>query len=600
MADSAVPVYIDEDVGKDDSSAVGTEQSPYKTLLYAHIQHPPKDKPQYLTRKSLTGPVGEDGDTAARLNWLPATKSALKKAEKLYNQHLQKVARGDRIAIQQKEEADKRELALEDAKKIKITQDPSLPAATKIHLDEKVKLRSGKAAGDKEERGTRVKVRGRIFQLRSQGGMIFLTLQDGYGQLQCVLSGKLTTTYEALTLTRQTSIEIYGEMCEAPATAHVPDDRELQADYFEVIGKAPGGDDAFTTKAPPDADAQTRLDQRHLFIRGQTSSAVLKVRAAVLTAFRQSYRETKPRCLEVTPPCMVQTQVEGGATLFSFDYYGQQAYLTQSSQLYLETCLPSLGDVFCVAPSFRAEKSLTRRHLSEYTHIEAELDFITFDDLLEHLEHVISRVVELVMADEETAKLIAQLNPKFKVPERPFLRMKYADAIQWLVDHSIDNEDTQQPHKFGDDIAEAAERKMTDIIDRPIFLTHFPVEIKAFYMKKDPSDLRVTESVDCLMPGVGEIVGGSMRMDNYEELMEGYKREGIDPAPYYWYTDQRKYVIYSRSRLSLSLANCFSRYGTTPHGGYGLGLERFLAWICDRHSVRECCLYPRFMSRCTP
>jgi len=158
--------------------------------------------------------------------------------------------------------------------------------------------------------------------------------------------------------------------------------------------------------------------------------------------------------------------------------------------------------------------------------------------------------------------------------------MTYADAIGWLVENNIPNEEGN-PHKFGDDIAEAAERKMTDIIAKPIFLTKFPVKIKAFYMKKDPADPRVTESVDCLMPGVGEIVGGSMRMENLEELMGAYAREGISPDPYYWFTDQRK-------------------YGTSPHGGYGIGLERLLAWMCDRYTVKECSLYPRWTGRCTP
>jgi asparaginyl-tRNA synthetase len=231
--------------------------------------------------------------------------------------------------------------------------------------------------------------------------------------------------------------------------------------------------------------------------------------------------------------------VEGGATLFGLPYYTEEAFLTQSSQLYLETCLPSMGDVYCIEKSFRAEKSLTRRHLAEYTHIEAELDYINFDDLLHHLEEVMCRVLEVTLADPTVKQYILDLNPEFKIPERPFKRMKYSEAIDWLVENNIPNEEGE-PHKFGDDIAEAAERRMTDIINRPIFLTHFPAEIKAFYMLKDKTDSRVTESVDCLMPGVGEIVGGSMRIDQHEELMAAFAREQIDPTSYYWYTDQRK------------------------------------------------------------
>ena len=546
MAAISKTIYIDEDVGVDSSTAAGDEQSPFKTLLHAFIQHPPAEGQQYLTRKSETGPVSPDGDPAARLEWKPATKSALKKATNLWEQHQKKMAKGDQLAVREKEEAAKRTAVLDEAKKVKITQDSSLPKAMHIQLDEKdpkvIKLRSGDSKKDvdySEGRGTRVRVCGRIHRLRSQKDVMFVTLHDGYGLLQCVLTGKLVQTYDAMTLTLETSIEIYGEMWEVPPKQHAPDDRELHADYFEVIGKAAGDKEAITTRVAKDSDPQTLLDNRHLVLRGEISSSIMKVRAAVLRAFRQTYDEIKPQCLEVTPPCMVQTQVEGGATLFSFDYYGQQAYLTQSSQLYLETCLPSLGNVFCVAPSFRAEKSLTRRHLSEYTHIEAELDFITFDDLLDHLELVMCRVIDITLANPQIAKFVYELHKDFKVPERPFKRMKYAAAIDWLVEHDIKNEDGV-PHKFGDDIAEAAERKMTDIINRPIFLTHFPVEIKAFYMQKDPSDRRVTESVDCLMPGVGEIVGGSMRMYDYDELLEAYKREGIDPAPYYWYTDQRK------------------------------------------------------------
>lgn len=535
-------VYVDEDTGKDDSSAQGTETAPFKTLLHAHIQLPPPEH-HYLVRKSLTGPVNEHGDPSERLQWKAASASAMKKAGKLHEQHQRKAAKGDQIAIREKEEGQKRAGILEEAKKIKMTEDSSLPKALRIFLDEKnpatIKLRKPTANEDLPKHGTRVLVRGRIHRLRHQKDTIFLTLQDGYGLLQCVLTGKMTQTYDGLTLTLESSMELWGEMWEVPAGQHAPDDRELHVDYFELIGKAVGDKEAITTRVAKDADNQTLLDNRHLVLRGEISSSVMKVRAALLRAFRQTYHEIKPQCLEVTPPCMVQTQVEGGATLFEFNYYGEKAYLTQSSQLYLETCLPSLGNVFCVAPSFRAERSLTRRHLSEYTHVEAELDFIKFEDLLSHLEHVMCRVIEISLSDPEISKRIYDLNKDFQVPERPFMRMRYADAIEWLAEHDIKNEN-DQTHTFGDDIAEAAERKMTDIINRPIFLTHFPAEIKAFYMQKAPEDLRTTESVDCLMPGVGEIVGGSMRIHDYHELMEAFKREGIDPAPYYWYTDQRK------------------------------------------------------------
>lgn len=541
MASStAVNVYIDEDVGQDELTATGSESAPYKTLVYAFLQQPPSTEGiQYLTRKSETGPVSEDGDPATRLEWKAATKSAMKKATSLFEQKKKKAAKEQELAIREKQEKDKRQQILEEAKKVVLKEDQSLPKPVRIRLDVvDPSIVKPRAEGD-DTPGTRVRVLGRVHQLRSQKDVTFIQLSDGYGFLQCILTGDLVKTYDIMTLTLETSIAIHGEMRAVPPKHKAPNDRELHADFFTIIGRAAGDKEAITTRVAADAAPQTLYDNRHLVLRGEMSSSVMKVRAAVLRAFRGAFEET--RLLEVTPPAMVQTQVEGGSTLFSFDYYGEKAYLTQSSQLYLETCLPSLGDVYCVCPSFRAEKSLTRRHLSEYTHIEAELDFVTFNDLLDHIEAVMCRVIDITLSDPAIAALVKKLNPDFQPPSRPFRRMKYADAITWLVEHEIPNEEGN-PHQFGDDIAEAAERKMTDIINQPIFLTHFPTEIKAFYMKKDDEDRRVTESVDVLMPGVGEIVGGSMRMDDWDELMDAYKREGMDPSPYYWYTDQRKYV----------------------------------------------------------
>ena len=556
---SGPTVYVDEAKGND-QTADGSKAAPFATPLAALLAKGQDASVHVKKADAVPGAEGVDAD-----GYAPITSSAQKKVTKLYQAALKKKEKAQEQADKDKAKTGDEEKKLQDSKKI-VLQQPSTPA-------KKIKIHQGA-----QFRNQRVKVSGWVHRLRSQKGLTFIVLRDGYGYLQCVLSGQLTQTYDALTLTTESTVEIQGEIKALPDGKTAPGGHELVADYWKVLGKAPGGDEAFTNVVAETADPNSLADRRHLVIRGETASAVLKVRAAVLRAFRAEFESLG--LTEVTPPCMVQTQVEGGSTLFSFDYYGQPAYLTQSSQLYLETCLPSLGDVFCVQESFRAEKSHTRRHLSEYTHLEGELAFIDFNDLLEHLEQLICGTIERVLADPESKALLDQLNPNFKVPTRPFKRMPYKEAIQWLNDHQIPNEDGE-PHKIGDDIAEAAERRMTDELNVPIFLTGFPREIKSFYMKRTEGDEEFTDSVDVLMPGVGEIVGGSMRMADQHELLEAYKNEGIDAAPYFWYTDQRK-------------------YGTCEHGGYGLGVERFLAWLTNRWTVREASLYPRWTGRCTP
>ncbi|POW16020.1 hypothetical protein PSTT_01670 [Puccinia striiformis] len=362
-------------------------------------------------------------------------------------------------------------------------------------------------------------------------------------------------TYDAITLTVESTIELTGKVVELPEGKSASEGHELQVDWWNVVGKAPGDSEAFNNQISEESGVDTLADRRHLVIRGETAYS----------------------------PLYGSNQVEGGSTLFEFGYYGEKAYLTQSSQLYLETCLPSLGDCFCIQESFRAEKSKTRRHLSEYTHLEGELAFLTFDELLTHIEELICSTLTILLEDPKMKKIIESLNPSFKYPSRPFKRMEYVEAIAWLNERGIEKsvEDGGGPFTHSDDIPEAPERLMTDTIGEPIFLINFPKEIKAFYMKRIPDNPNFTESVDVLMPGVGEIVGGSMRMTGYNELLDAYKNAGISADPYYWYTDQRK-------------------YGTCEHGGYGLGVERFLAWLLGRPHVRECSLYPRYTSRCTP
>lgn len=548
-------VYVNEKTGAD-TAGNGSEAVPFQTPAFALFTCP--------DAKVLVYKQKEDSE---EFEYLDISASALKKAKK----GAEGLKKKQEKQLKMDQEQEKKHL--EASKKlaqldlIKIEEDKSLPTAHKIKL---------RAVLDNI--GRRVTVQGWVHRFRAQKGLAFITLRDGSGFLQTVLTGDLAKARITHELTLESTVIIKGVIEKLPEGKSAPGGVELKADYYEVVGLAPSGDDSFTNRVQENADPSLMLDQRHLTMRGETLSAVFKVRAVLLGAMRKFYADEG--VTEVTPPCMVQTQVEGGSTLFKLDYYGEEAYLTQSSQLYLETCLPALGDVYCVQESFRAEKSHTRRHLSEYTHTEAELAFLTFDEMLDHIERLFVNVIASVLSDPIAGPLVKKLNPKFDAPKMPFKRMQYIEALEWLNENGIPNEEGNK-FKFGDDIAEAAERKMTDILNVPILLTRFPVEIKSFYMKKCLDDPRVTESVDVLMPNVGEVCGGSMRIDDYDELQAAIKRENLNAADYYWFMDLRK-------------------YGTCPHGGYGLGTERILAWLCDRFTVRDCSLYPRFSGRCKP
>jgi asparaginyl-tRNA synthetase len=500
---------------------------------------------------ALSEPMGKSAKKAMEKNLARVEKNARKRAEQAKEKEAADAAAKEKL-----------QQAIKESESIKLEEDPSLPKA------EQLKIKFIKP-GD-----GRVRVFGWVHRLRRHGQIMFITLRDGTGFLQCVLEGKLTQTKAALTINVEATAMIVGKVHE---DARAPGGKELAADYWEMIGNAPNDFDSIVRE---DSNPDILLDNRHLVLRGENAATVMKLRDHMTRIIRDNFY--KNGCTEVVCPCIVQTQCEGGSTLFKFDFYGQPAYLTQSSQLYLETACASMGDVFCIQPSFRAESSKTPRHLCEFTHIEAEYPFIDFDELMSRIEDMVIAVVNGLL-DSEFGDFIRERTPSLKKLTKPFKKITHREAIEYCRTHSIpkDPENLDDKWKDDDDIPELAERTLTDMIGEPVFMTKFPAKIKAFYMKKCPEDSSLTESCDLLVPGVGEIVGGSMRLQEYDELMKAYLDNELDPKPYYWYVDQR-------------------RYGHFPHGGFGLGTERLVRWICSLPHIRETCLYPRIMGRATP
>lgn len=406
------------------------------------------------------------------------SKSQLKKMKRLEAQRKKKEEQEAKRKAKQEEEFQKR---LEEAKKITISEDTSLPSAKKIKI---------KQAPDFV--GQRVKIGGWVHRKREQSKkLMFLVLRDGSGIIQTVLNGELCQTVEAITLHREASVYVYGTL--------VKDERadggfEVRADFWELVGKSHGDIENIVKQ---DSGVDVLFDQRHIVIRGENTSALLKIRSTAMKCFRDHYFSKGYN--EVTPPTLVQTMCEGGSTLFKLKYFEEDAYLTQSSQLYLETVVPAVGDAFCIAPSYRAEKSKTPRHLAEYTHIEAEMGFLSFEDLLEAVEDLIVDVTSRIM--EEAGDLVRSVNPKAAVPKKPFKRMNYEDCIKFCQEHGIKKNEEGEDFVYGDDITDAPEREMMSIIGEPVLMIRFPAEMKSFYMSRCSDAHDLTESVDVLMPG---------------------------------------------------------------------------------------------------
>ncbi|EPR79621.1 Asparaginyl-tRNA synthetase [Spraguea lophii 42_110] len=413
---------------------------------------------------------------------------------------------------------------------------------------------------------------GWIETIRTGKNNTFIDLYAGFKTIKLVMSSSIVEQ----TLTPWTSIKIYGVVQENYKKGKDAHEFEIHVDRLEVQGNV----------APPfpinsETSKFSMLEYGHLALRTKERRFFLQASSYLMKLCRDYYYNED--YIEIRPPTIVTTQVEGGSTLFSLDYYGTKAYLTQSSQLYLETVAPVAQRAFCIMPSYRAEKSDTSRHLSEYTHVECELVDIDFNDLMNEIEGLVKYCTENFYAKFKDT--ILELYPNFEfhdIAKKPFIKMDYSDAIKFLQENKYLKED-KTSYEQGDDIPDHAERYIVNEYGKgqPIFLTRFLTSEKPFYMRLDDNDNNYTESVDLLFPGVGEIVGGSMRKEQYEEILQGLEQEGINPAPYYWYTDIRK-------------------FGPSAHGGYGLGFERLLTVLMRWDSINKATLYPRNVTRSSP
>ncbi len=508
---------------------------------------------QQLSALSLVDEAGE-----------PLSKAQIKKQEKKTIADAKKKVKADQAAIEKAKEEEERRA---EADSLTITLDETLPV-TPLRLN---KL-------EETAEGTRVKVQGWVHRIRWEGKKLaFLTIRDGFGFIQVVLAGDMCRIADAAHLCREATVCVYGTLVRDTRAKQgkLGSGLECRADYWRLVGKSCAD---FINIVTHESNPDVALDNRHLVHRGDRAAAIMKLRNQLMIAFRAHFAARD--VTEVTPPTIVQTEVEGGSTLFTLQYFKETAFMTQSSQLYLETMCPALGDVFCLMPSYRAEQSRTRRHLAEFTHMEGEYSFITFPDMLERLEDMVCDVHDGLW--EKHAELFAALGAEKKTLQRPFMRLKYKDAIEYCDKHDIyKDEETKEKFVYGDDIPEGPERRMINQLGRPVFMTHFPAKMKAFYMERDAEAPEETLSVDLLMPGVGEVVGGSMRIPDEETLLEKFAETGLNPETYYWYVDQR-------------------RYGAFPHGGFGLGLDRFLCWIADIDHIRDVVMYPRTVGRCKP
>lgn len=417
--------------------------------------------------------------------------------------------------------------------------------------------------------GKEVILRGWVHRKRNLGSKIFIVLRDSSGIIQCTVSKDKVdqeTWRQAERITRESSFIVKGVIRE---DKRAPGGYEVDVTWLKIVGLS----DPFPIRGGEGVDYL--LDHRHLWIRSIKLTAVMKIKHSVLKAAREYLLSNG--WWEVTPPIITSSAVEGGATLFEMKYFDKKAYLSQSAQLYLEALIFSLEKVWSLTPSFRAEKSRTRRHLAEYWHLELEAAWHHMNDMMKVAEELVAYIVEKVLRERRDELKLLKRDKTIleKSVETPYPRITYDKAIEILQSKGFNI-------KWGDDLGADEERALTEEFEQPFFITHFPKQIKAFYMKLDSNRPEVVLGFDMLAPeGYGEIIGGSEREDDYEKLLKRIKELGLNPDDYKWYLDLR-------------------RYGSVPHSGFGLGVERLVMWIAGLDHIRDSIPFPRFRERIHP
>jgi asparaginyl-tRNA synthetase len=421
--------------------------------------------------------------------------------------------------------------------------------------------------------GKQVTIRGWVYRLRKQKENAFVVIRDDRGGVvQCVFPIE-----QAANLTIESAVEVTGVVSQDPRAPE--GGYEIKGKQLEIYNIA--GADYPIGEYQSD---ELLLDKRHLALRTRRMVAMAKIRASVLDHGRRWFIDNG--WMEVTAPTIVKGAVEGGSTLFKLKYFDEEAYLSQSAQLYLEAMIFSLGPVWSLTPSFRAEKSRTVRHLAEFSHLEAEAPWVTLDDILKAEEQLVSHVIQNTIKDraEELAYLKRDVAALKKIVP-PFERMPYAKAIEILRSKGAtitEDNGSKRPIQFGDDLSIDSERELTKDAEKPIFVVGYPMAVKPFYVKEDPGNKDLGLAADMLAPqGFGEITSGGLREDDIVSMTERIKKEGLNPAAYDWYLDLRK-------------------YGSVPHGGFGLGIERLVRWITNAEDIKDTVLFPRTMSRVSP